>query len=367
MNLYYYWADRHKLVKNLFIDIEASVGSDNEEEEDAELDSDFIVDGTIDIDEGDLLSADQTTSPGPSRLTSPVDHTIDEQYSALLGRALARGAKENPRRRIHEGVADALVGSRPGTDRQTWLHLAVVVFKAVAKVMVKVIMTGWWKVLAATVVVVVVLVVVVVVVVIVAKHPVHVGGVVMVIVGVVVEEKVVVGMCGALDLVKTPIWLTIVVVVDELKYSYYNNRTRNCHIGNVQPTVAVVSPSPSSTTTTLEPSPHPHLHPTRHPSIHRRSKPPAHRPISTAASLRTTAGTTSTAANTTMWHETVPTTTKVIAAAILSAVATLTAATTTSTTTFLVTTPPSPTSPIPTKTAEPSRTRHTTRTRMRRE
>ncbi|KAF9559484.1 hypothetical protein CPC08DRAFT_763245 [Agrocybe pediades] len=111
-------------MENPFIDIEASVGNDNEEEEDGELDSDFIVDGAIDIDEDDLLSADGTASPGPSRFTPSADHTINEQYSALLERALARGArKQSPRGGIHEGVADALLGPRPSTARQTWVRI----------------------------------------------------------------------------------------------------------------------------------------------------------------------------------------------------------------------------------------------------
>ncbi|KAF4615772.1 hypothetical protein D9613_012482 [Agrocybe pediades] len=115
---------RRRIDQNPFIDIEASVGNDNEEEEDGELDSDFIVDGAIDIDEDDLLSADGTASPGPSRFTPPVDHTINEQYSALLERALARGAKkQSPQGIIHEGVADALLGPKPSSDRQTWVRI----------------------------------------------------------------------------------------------------------------------------------------------------------------------------------------------------------------------------------------------------
>ncbi|KAF9553464.1 hypothetical protein CPC08DRAFT_727874 [Agrocybe pediades] len=119
---------RRKIEQNPFIDAEASVGNDNEEEEGSECSGlspgkilDFIVDGAIDIDEDDLLSADQTTSTGASRLTpATVDPAIEEQYSAFLGRALARGAKQSPRRGIHEGVADVLLGRRPSSDMLTW-------------------------------------------------------------------------------------------------------------------------------------------------------------------------------------------------------------------------------------------------------
>ncbi|KAF4616634.1 hypothetical protein D9613_008306 [Agrocybe pediades] len=115
---------RRRIDQNPFIDIEASVGDDNDEEEDGELDGDFIVDGAIDIDEDDLLSAYGTASPGPSRFIPPVDHTINEQYSALLERALARGAKkQSPQGIIHEGVADALLGPKPSSDRQTWVRI----------------------------------------------------------------------------------------------------------------------------------------------------------------------------------------------------------------------------------------------------
>ncbi|KAF4609782.1 hypothetical protein D9613_011934 [Agrocybe pediades] len=117
-------AKRRRIAENPFVDIEAIAGSDNEEEEGSEDDSDFIVDGAIDIDEDDLLSADRTPSSGPSRLTPSVDPAIDEQYSALFGRALARGAKRSPLERgIHEGVGDVLLGRRPSTDKRTWVRI----------------------------------------------------------------------------------------------------------------------------------------------------------------------------------------------------------------------------------------------------
>ncbi|KAF4618207.1 hypothetical protein D9613_011580 [Agrocybe pediades] len=78
------------------------------------------------------------------------------------------------------------------------------------------------------------------------------------------------------DLNRTRIWLTIVVVDDELKSGYYNNRTRNCHIGNVQrlafsfhhyhhsPTITTSPPSPHPSLLHSPPlkatSPPPHLH-----------------------------------------------------------------------------------------------------------